>query len=151
MEPAGGGRPAETDGRLHSRADFFHRHLARRKIPRLRTRDALPGLYLYVALGLGSALGLGLASAFAARWLVERRSFGPVGASATAVLGFSVLGGVILAISFFAAIVLAEVMRGTRWGRRTITQTRKSADAGRPLPCNPAARVFVLFSGAGPQ
>ena len=77
-------------------------------------RDALPGLYLYVALGLGSALGLGLASAFAARWLVAKRSFGSWGASATAVLGFSVLGGVILVVSFFAAIALAEVMRGTR-------------------------------------
>ena len=77
-------------------------------------RDALPGLYLYAALGLGSALGLGLASAFAARWLVNKRSFGGWGASATAVFGFAVLGGVILVVSFFAAIALAEVMRGTR-------------------------------------
>ena len=77
-------------------------------------RDATPGLILYVALGLGSALGLGLASAFAAKWLVERRSFGRPWASATAVLGFSILGGLILVVSFFAAIVVAEVMRGMR-------------------------------------
>lgn len=77
-------------------------------------RDALPGLYLYAALGLGSAFVLGLASAFAARRLVEGKSFGRVVASATAVLGFAVLGGVILAVSFFAAIVLAEVMRGMK-------------------------------------
>lgn len=77
-------------------------------------RDAEPGLYLYAALGLVSALGLGLASAYAVRWLVERRSFGRAGAAATAVIGFAVLGGLILVVSFFAAIVLAETMRGSR-------------------------------------
>ena len=77
-------------------------------------RDAAPGLYLYASLGLVSALGLGLASAFASRWLVERRSFGRMGAVATAVLGFSALGGLILILSFFAAIVLAESVRGMR-------------------------------------
>lgn len=77
-------------------------------------RDAAPGLYLYIALGLGSALALGLTSAYVARRLVERRSFGGVAASATAVLGFSVLGGLILVFSFFAAIALAEVARGSR-------------------------------------
>lgn len=77
-------------------------------------RDAAPGLYLYASLGLISALGLGLASAYAARWLVERRSFGRAGAAATAVLGFVVLGGLIVVVSFFAAIALAEIMRGKR-------------------------------------
>jgi hypothetical protein len=74
-------------------------------------RQATPGLILYAALGFGSALGLGLASSFWVKRLVERRSFGGVAASATAVLGFSVIGAVILIISFFAAIVLTEVMR----------------------------------------
>jgi hypothetical protein len=77
-------------------------------------RQATPGLILYVALGLGSALGLGLASAFAAKRLVERGSLGRLAASATAVLGFSALGGLILVASFFAAIVLAEIMRGMK-------------------------------------
>ncbi|HLL76118.1 MAG TPA: hypothetical protein VK421_12740 [Pyrinomonadaceae bacterium] len=77
-------------------------------------RDAAPGLYLYVALGLLSAVALGVASAFAAKWLVERRSFGRAAAAATAVLGSSALGGLILIVSFFAAIALAESMRGTR-------------------------------------
>ena len=77
-------------------------------------RDATPGLYLYAALGLISALGLGLASAFASRWLVERRSFGRAGAAATAVLGSVALGGLILIVNFFAAIVLTEIMRGNR-------------------------------------
>lgn len=77
-------------------------------------RDAEPGLYLYAALGLVSALGLGLASAFASRWLVERRSFGRAGAVATAAVGSAALGGLIVVASFFAAIVLAEITRGTR-------------------------------------
>lgn len=77
-------------------------------------RDAEPGLYLYAALGLVSALGLGLASAYASRWLVERRSFGGAGAAATAVLCSAALGGLIVAVSFFAAIVVAEIMRGSR-------------------------------------
>lgn len=77
-------------------------------------RDAEPGLYLYIALGLGSTLALGLASAFTARWLVEKRSFGRAGAAATAVVGFAALGGLILIVSFFAAIAAAEAMRGAR-------------------------------------
>lgn len=77
-------------------------------------RDAEPGLYLYAALGLISAPGLGLASAFASGWLVEKRSFGRAGAAATAVLSFAALGGLIVVVSFFAAIVLAEAMRGAR-------------------------------------
>lgn len=77
-------------------------------------RDAAPGLYLYIALGLGSVLALGLLSAFAAKWLVEKRSFGRAGAAATAVVGFVALGALILIVSFFAAIAAAEAMRGAR-------------------------------------
>jgi hypothetical protein len=77
-------------------------------------RQANPGLALYIALALGSALGLGLASAFVSKRLVERRSFGGMAASITAVAGFAVLGGLILIAVFFAAIALAEIMRGTK-------------------------------------
>ena len=77
-------------------------------------RHATPGLVLYIALGVGSALGLGVASAFVVKRLVERRSFGALAASATAVFGFAILGGLILVVNFFAAIVVAEVMRGAR-------------------------------------
>lgn len=77
-------------------------------------RQATPSLVLYIALGLGSAAGLGVASAFAAKYLAERRSFGGFAASATAVTGFAVVGGLILVVSFFAAIVLAEIMRGMK-------------------------------------
>jgi hypothetical protein len=77
-------------------------------------RQATPSLILYIALGLGSAAGLGVASAFAAKYLAEKRAFGGVAASAIPVIGFSILGGLILVVSFFAAIVLAEIVRGMR-------------------------------------
>lgn len=77
-------------------------------------RQATPSLILYIALGLDSAAGLGVASAFAARHLVEKRSFGVLAASAIPVIGFSIVGGLILVASFFAAIVLAEIMRGMK-------------------------------------
>lgn len=77
-------------------------------------RQATPGLILYIALGLGSTFGLGLASAFTSKHLVERKSFGSLAASATAVIGFSILGGLILIAGFIAAIVVAEVFRGMK-------------------------------------
>lgn len=77
-------------------------------------RDAGPGLTLYIVLCLVSALVLGLAAAYVSGLLVERRSFGGLAASATAVLGSLVLGGLVVAASFIAAIVLAEVVRGSR-------------------------------------
>lgn len=73
--------------------------------------QATPGLILYIVVGLGSALGLGLASSFVVKRLVERRGFGRLAASATAIFGFLILGGFILVVSFFAAILLAELMR----------------------------------------
>jgi hypothetical protein len=75
-------------------------------------RQATPGIILYLAVGLGSALGLGVASAFAAKRLVERKSLGGLAASAIAVISFSVLGALILVATSVVAIVLAEVMRG---------------------------------------
>ena len=77
-------------------------------------RQATPGLILYAALSLGSALGLGIASAFVVKRLLERKSFGSLAASVTSVLGFAIIGGIILVGSFFAAIAVAEVMRGMK-------------------------------------
>jgi hypothetical protein len=77
-------------------------------------RDATPGISLYIVLGLISALGLGIAGAFAAKRLVEKKSLGGLAASTIAVSGFSFLGALILAASFFAAIVFAEIVRGMR-------------------------------------
>jgi hypothetical protein len=73
--------------------------------------QAEPGLILYIALGLSSALVLGLASSFVVKRLVERRSWGSLAAAAISIFGFSIIGGVVLVVSFFAAIMLAELMR----------------------------------------
>lgn len=77
-------------------------------------QQATPSLILYIVLGTGSALVLGVVSAWAAKRLVERKSFGGLAASATAVVSFSIIGAVILFASFFAAIAVAEVMRGMK-------------------------------------
>lgn len=77
-------------------------------------RQATPGLILYIAVGLGSALGLGIASAFMAKRLVEKRSLGGFAASTTAVVSAPVIGVLILIAASFAAIALVEVMRGMR-------------------------------------
>lgn len=77
-------------------------------------KQATPSLILYIALSVVSALGLGGASAFAAKRLVERKSFSSLWASATAILGSSIIGALILVVGFFAAIVLAEIIRGMK-------------------------------------
>ena len=77
-------------------------------------RQATPGLVFYVVLSVASALGLGVASAFTAQWLAQKKSFGGLGASAAAVVVFSVLGVLILVVGFFAALFIASAMRGSR-------------------------------------
>lgn len=74
-------------------------------------KQATPGLAFFFFLSVASALGLGGASAFAAKWLVEKKSFGRFAAAATSIGGFSAAGAVILAAGFFVALILAEVMR----------------------------------------
>jgi hypothetical protein len=76
--------------------------------------QATPSLILYLAVGLGSAVGLGVASAFMAKRLVEKRSLGGFAASAIAVVSVSVVGVLILIATFVAAIALGEVVRGMR-------------------------------------
>jgi len=73
--------------------------------------QAEPGLILYIALGLGSSLVLGLASAFLVKRLAERRSWGSLAAAVISVFGSSILGVLIIVVSFFAAIMLTELMR----------------------------------------
>lgn len=76
--------------------------------------QAMPGLILYLVLGLGSVLGFGLASAFMVKHLMERRSFRGIAALTATVFSFSVLGVLLVVISFFGAIVFAEVVRGMK-------------------------------------
>jgi hypothetical protein len=77
-------------------------------------RQATPGLVFYVVLGVASALGLGVASAFTAQRLAQKSSFGNLGASAAAVVVFAILGVLILVVGFFAAVIIAEAVRGMR-------------------------------------
>jgi hypothetical protein len=74
-------------------------------------KDATPGMILYIILTIISALGLGAGSIFAMQKLVEKTSLGNFGASAIAVMVLSVIGVVILIISLFAAVLLAEAIR----------------------------------------
>ena len=77
-------------------------------------REATPGLGLYIVLGVGSALGLGLAAALAAGWLVTRKQMGGFGAAVIAVAGSSVVGVAVLFAGFLAAVMLASFMHGSR-------------------------------------
>lgn len=78
------------------------------------TAQSNPSLLFYIILGVGSALGLGGASAFAAKWLAGKKSLGAFGASAISVVVFAILGVLILVVGFFVALFVAEAMRGRR-------------------------------------
>jgi hypothetical protein len=74
-------------------------------------KQATPGLAFFVVLSVASALGLGAGSAFAAKRIVEKKSFGKFAASAAAIAGFAAIGVVILIAGFFVALILSEIMR----------------------------------------
>jgi len=77
-------------------------------------RQANPSLLFYILLGVGSAAGLGVASAFASKWLAQKKSLGALGASAIAVPVFALAGVLILVVGFFVALLIASAMRGMR-------------------------------------
>src|ERR1700754_4325118 len=77
-------------------------------------RQSNPSLLFYIILSVGSAAGLGVSSAFASKWLVQRKSMGWLGASAIAVPVFALVGVLILIVGFFVAGFIASAMRGTR-------------------------------------
>jgi len=77
-------------------------------------RQATPGLILYLAVGLISAVALGIASAFMAKRLVEKRSLGGFAASTIAVVTAPIIGVLILIAASFAAVALVEVVRGMK-------------------------------------
>ncbi len=74
-------------------------------------KDATPSLIFYIALAFLSALGLGAISAYTAKRLAEKPSLGKFGASIIAIIGFAILGAVILFVGWFAALFLAEAIR----------------------------------------
>jgi uncharacterized protein YqgC (DUF456 family) len=73
-------------------------------------QDATPSLIMYIVLALASAAGLGLASVYTTKRFSATR-LGNYGAAALSVLGFAVVGWVILIIGWFAALLLAELVR----------------------------------------
>ncbi|HEX8475200.1 MAG TPA: hypothetical protein VF666_14315 [Pyrinomonadaceae bacterium] len=75
-------------------------------------KQSTPSLILYILLGLTSAVGLGVASAYMARRLVEKQTLGSFGASAVAIIGSSIVGAIVLFIGFIVAVLLASMMRG---------------------------------------
>lgn len=77
-------------------------------------RQANPALLFYIVLGVGSAVGLGVASALAAKWLTQRKSMSTLGASAIAVPTFAVVGVLILFGGIFVGALIASAMRGGR-------------------------------------
>jgi site-specific recombinase len=77
-------------------------------------RQSNPSLLFYITLSVGSAAGLGVASAFASKWLAGKKSLGGLGASAIAVVGFAIVGVLILVVGFFVALFIASAMRGSR-------------------------------------
>jgi hypothetical protein len=77
-------------------------------------RQANPSLLFYIALSVGSAAGLGVASAFASKWLAQKKSMGGLGASAISVPVFAAVGVLILIAGFFVALFIASAMRGSR-------------------------------------
>jgi hypothetical protein len=77
-------------------------------------QQATPSLIFFIALSFVSAVGLGGVSAFVAKTLVEKKSLGRVAASAIAVVGFSILGAVVLFVGFIAAVLLASLMHEWR-------------------------------------
>jgi hypothetical protein len=72
-------------------------------------KDAAPSLIMYIVSALGSAVGLGLASVYATKRLLET-SLGGFGAAAVAVSSVAIVGGVILIVGWFAALFLAMIM-----------------------------------------
>ena len=72
--------------------------------------QAAPGIIFYIIFGIASAAGVGAGSVYLAKRLVEKSSLGSFGASAIAILGGAVVGGVILFGGFIVAILLATIM-----------------------------------------
>ncbi len=73
--------------------------------------DATPSLVFYIALAFLNALGLGAASAYTAKRLAEKSSLGKFASSLIAIIGCLIVGAVILAVGWFAALILADTIR----------------------------------------
>ncbi|HKO98479.1 MAG TPA: hypothetical protein VJU86_15890 [Pyrinomonadaceae bacterium] len=76
--------------------------------------QATPSLISYIAIGIGSAMVMGIASSSIANRLVVKKSFSRVGASALAVLAMAIVGWVVVVLAIVCAVVVAELVRSMR-------------------------------------
>lgn len=73
--------------------------------------QATPGLVLFIVLGFVSAVGIGLLSVLATQRLAAKTSLGKFSASTISILGFAMVGVVILIIGLLVAVFLVEALR----------------------------------------
>ncbi|HEX8248666.1 MAG TPA: hypothetical protein VF599_10870 [Pyrinomonadaceae bacterium] len=73
--------------------------------------DATPGLLLYIVWGLLSAVITGVLGILLVNYLAVKKSLNKIAATAICSLIFIIVGGVSVAVSFFAAVLLASAMR----------------------------------------
>lgn len=74
-------------------------------------KQAEPGLMLFVVWVLLASLGAGVLSFLSAKYLAEKKSLNRWWAALTAIAGFVIIGVIINAIGFFAAVFLTSAMR----------------------------------------
>lgn len=74
-------------------------------------KDANWGIFLYLALGILSAVLTGVVSVFAANYLVDKKQFAAWSASLTAIIAFVVIGSVLNFVCFALGIIMAEIKR----------------------------------------
>lgn len=73
--------------------------------------QANPGLILYVAWTLLTALIAAALSVLAAKYLIGKKSFRPFSAIAISAPIFIIVGGIVSVVGMFAAVILIEALR----------------------------------------
>lgn len=73
--------------------------------------QANPGLILYIVWTLLTALITASLSVLAAKYLIGKKSFTPLGAIAISAPIFIVVGGIVSVVGIFASVILIEALR----------------------------------------
>jgi hypothetical protein len=73
--------------------------------------QANPGLFLYVAWALLTALTAAALSVLTAKYLIGKKSFRPFSAIAISAPIFIIVGGIVSVAGMFAAVILIEALR----------------------------------------
>lgn len=75
-------------------------------------RQSNPGIFFYVVISIVSAFGAATLSSYTAGRLAAAKSaFGKFWSAVIAIISFTVVGGTILIVGFFAAVILTEALR----------------------------------------